>query len=123
MISAFKSTSTKSAAIRFGNTLLGAASMVCVLVVVARIAIDPGNHIGPDLTWMLWLHTGTLIIGGMQCVMLRRFAGLPALLTLIGLLGVLLALGIDHFNLLVEHDEWCRRGMPSRWQVTGHPTR
>jgi len=106
-----------------GTAAIAAASLFGTLGVLMRILIEPVNHTGLDVRWMWWLYALGAVAGAVQCLMRRRFSGLPALLTLVCLGGLIFGVVVDHWNLLVEHDEWCRRGMPSRWDTAGYAPR
>jgi hypothetical protein len=92
-----------------------------LIMTVYRVLADPGNHVACDPRW-LWIgYVAAIFVGGIQVAVDRKLFVLPALLLLVGLLGLGLGLYIEHYNILVQYDRWCAKGMPDRFEPPKRP--
>jgi len=90
-------------------------SITLVLGTALRVIGATGNHIGFDPLLLLVGVPFALIAA-------RFFVGRQrALAIAIGLLNVVVVLCAVHFNLLLQYEDWIRRGMPEppSWAVLG----
>lgn len=86
----------------------------CITAGALAIAVlqrAPSNHIGVDPRWLgLVLLPAIMIIGVGTW---RHARATPVLAcTLVTLLFAVALVLVDQMNLLVQYDEWLRRGMP-----------
>jgi hypothetical protein len=97
--------------------LLGCLTVVPLLAIGAVLAREavvryPVNHVGFDIrgTWAVCLIAPLVAL---------RWRLRPWMVALIVVVSGLLALEVfvfDHFNVLVQYERWCDRGMPAAWQ-------
>ena len=97
-----------------GTLLILGANCVAIFAVCERIVTDPCNHMGFDPRWLWPVYVSAIVAGAVQVCLRRKFSGLPACLVIVGILGLAGGVAIDRFNILVQYDVWCARGMPPR---------
>ena len=106
--------------------LIRAAAWVCVamqvaiaLAMIARaiggVGLGSGNHIGFDIRDAYWL----ALAGGFMSLLAMRMTRKPrvnAIAVLVSSLCLALLIAVfDYYNVIVQYDTWCGRGMPLEW--------
>lgn len=99
-------------------------------LVVACLVIIPVVILGPSL-WYFFMknstnHSGFDFMAFMKPLALAALASLfflkkvrlARIALVLNLLGVLFFYVTDHFNVMVQYDKWCKRGMPVKYQTT-----
>ena len=92
---------------------LVAVNLLCVVGLSARVLANaPDNHWSVDHRWCLVVPvlTGAWVVVNLW---LGRTAGWLFVVLIVSAFvcaGTILVL--DHWNMLVQHDVWCHRGMP-----------
>jgi len=101
------------------QSITAALWMCCVIecitfgaLAIAVLHRAPSNHIGFDPRWLGIAAAPAIIVIGMGVWRRARVAPVLAcmLMTLIFVVALVL---VDQLNLLVQYDEWLRRGMPA----------
>ena len=101
------------------GTCIGILLLICSSAVLTnRIMAQSGNHTSIDIRHLWYLCTVSLFwcAIGMKFRKRRwfRYAMIVLAVLAIGLAGYVYFL--DYYNILVEHDTWCGRRMPLRWE-------
>jgi hypothetical protein len=55
-----------------------------------------------------------LVVAVIQTIRIRRLTKINGLLLLLAIVGALSLAAADRFNVLVEYEEWLKRGLPDR---------
>ena len=95
----------------FGRGVFGILATFWLLVLL-RIALVPGNHIGGNILWAMVLGGIGLGAGGVCWLQGRRLLGLSLLV--LGAFSIVGVFVLDRFNILVYYETWLKRGMPER---------
>lgn len=101
------------------STTTTALWVCCVIECIATVTLatavalrGSSNHIGFDPRWLGIIVLPAIIVVGIG--VWRRSGAAPVLAcTLATLLFVVALILVDQLNLLVQYDEWLRRGMPA----------
>jgi hypothetical protein len=81
---------------------------------VFSVATHDANHVAWD-PWRLYpVFVGSLAVAVVRAVVVRRLTRISWLLLLLAIAGVLSLAAVDRFNVLVEYEEWLKRGLPDR---------
>ncbi len=101
-----------------GLTITAALWTCCLIECLAAVGLvvavaqrTPSNHIGVDPRWLGLVVLPAIII--ISVGIWRHVRAAPVLAcTLVTLLFAVALVLVDQLNLLVQYDEWLRRGMP-----------
>ena len=88
------------------------ASLLIWGAFVQRIALDPGNHVGPEP--LLAIIPFVVLLAVAWLPRYRRWKAARMLVTAYVLLSLSALVAIDGANVLVQYERWLRRGMPER---------
>lgn len=83
-------------------------------VLLAQVLSRQGvNHWGLDVLWLAPVALAGIVMGLRGVNTKRGQIDLAS-----GILLLTWLITLDHWNLLVEHSRWCRRGMPPFGQIS-----
>jgi hypothetical protein len=95
--------------------LLTLFPITCLAVCIGYLLENRTNHIGVEFLQVLW----PLFFCAILALLLYKLKNKRRFLVpvLVNFSAMAFFYGIDHFNILVQYDEWCDRGMPSPFMV------
>jgi hypothetical protein len=73
------------------------------------------NHTGFETYDAVWILTFCAVISiGVYLAKKVRFSVVPVVANI---LAIIIYLFVDYFNIMVQYDRWCRRGMPDAFEI------
>lgn len=93
--------------LRFVNRVYG-CMVLCALLGLAFVKY-PGNHGMSSYAFLPLFLVGVLLVL-VECAQCRRWS--PVKKAWASLLGIVLVVGFDRFNIMLSYEEWTSRGMP-----------
>jgi hypothetical protein len=90
---------------------------VLVLAGLLWYVSNTGNHTGFDYKYKIPAgYIAIAIYVGLRIVLAKRITVLQILILLVCVAGIVTVWVLNHYNIMLYYEDWCRKGMPLPFQ-------